>query len=189
MAARYVDNYPSQAPSLDDYGAHLAQFCSAFTPLQDLPYIADLAKLEWAWHRAFHAADEKGVALEALNRFSPEQQTNIQFKLKKSLSCFQFNYPISEIWTMNRDLTPLKTIDISSGGERVIIWRNEYQVHVDVLTELEDTFLKGIKKGQTLGTIYESLLSKYGSKQLTRAWPRILSSGWLADFSFHASNR
>ena len=42
LVAAYIDSTPSQAFSLDDYGASLDTFIASFAPTQSLPYLADV---------------------------------------------------------------------------------------------------------------------------------------------------
>ena len=50
----------------------------AYTERAELP---DVAELEWAWHRAFHAPDEPGLDLEALGRVDADATQQIRFRL------------------------------------------------------------------------------------------------------------
>jgi len=57
-ARRFAREVPSRSPDLCDYGAELADWLAAFEPAQALPYLPDVARLEWALHRARHALSE-----------------------------------------------------------------------------------------------------------------------------------
>jgi hypothetical protein len=51
-ARRFAREVPSRSPDLTDYGAELADWLAAFEPARALPYLPDVARLEWALHRA-----------------------------------------------------------------------------------------------------------------------------------------
>ncbi|HEX2545756.1 MAG TPA: DNA-binding domain-containing protein [Ramlibacter sp.] len=57
MAARFVRACPPRDPVLHHYGAGLPSFIAEFAPCASLPYLADVARLEWARMEACHAAD------------------------------------------------------------------------------------------------------------------------------------
>ena len=47
----------SASGGLNELGGHLADFLPAFAPARELPYLADVARLEWLVHKAHYAAD------------------------------------------------------------------------------------------------------------------------------------
>ena len=53
LAREYARAYPSASGDLNEYGAHLAEFVAAFPHTQDLPYLPDVARMEWLAHRAY----------------------------------------------------------------------------------------------------------------------------------------
>ena len=61
LAARYVAQTPSASGDLHGYGACFGAFLDDFAPLADWPWHADLARLEWAVHEAYYAADADTV--------------------------------------------------------------------------------------------------------------------------------
>jgi hypothetical protein len=57
LARCYLRAEPPRSPILAHYGAGFAAFVAAFAPARALPYLADVARLEWAQLEALHAAD------------------------------------------------------------------------------------------------------------------------------------
>ncbi|MEK7711434.1 MAG: DNA-binding domain-containing protein, partial [Pseudomonadota bacterium] len=53
----YLRAHRPRSGNLHDFGDAFASFLSGFAPAAELPYLPDVARLEWAWHQAFHAAD------------------------------------------------------------------------------------------------------------------------------------
>src|SRR5574338_1556162 len=56
-ADRYIQTDPPSGPCLFEYGAGFADFLAEFRACRSLPYLADVARLEWAMQRALHAPD------------------------------------------------------------------------------------------------------------------------------------
>ena len=56
-ADQYIRACPPAGPCLFEYGASFPQFLEALPPCRPLPYLPDVARLEWALHRARHAED------------------------------------------------------------------------------------------------------------------------------------
>ena len=61
LAHTYGKSYPSDNGDLNLFGAHFAQFLQDFEHVADYPYFPDMARLEWALHRAHYAADGSQV--------------------------------------------------------------------------------------------------------------------------------
>lgn len=53
----FLAAHPPRTPVLLDWGAAFAGFIEGFPPLAGLPWIGDVARIEWARGRAYHAAD------------------------------------------------------------------------------------------------------------------------------------
>ena len=58
LAYTYIQQTPSQSPDLGDYGEGFADFVGEFPPAQQLPYLADICRLCWAYHLAYQADAE-----------------------------------------------------------------------------------------------------------------------------------
>ena len=86
MAGIYTRKTPSKSPDLADYGESFADFIAEFDPAASLPYLPDVARLEWHWHRAFNAADETGIDIKSLGDVDDEVMDQIIFKLPVSAS-------------------------------------------------------------------------------------------------------
>jgi hypothetical protein len=61
MARVFVIEQPPRSALLTTYGDEFAAFIAAFEPARELPYLADVARLEAARTQAYHAADAAPV--------------------------------------------------------------------------------------------------------------------------------
>lgn len=187
MALRYLKQYPSKSASLDDYGHLLAEFTESFEPLANFPYIPDLVRLEWCWHRAFHARDESPLDVAALADIPYEDSERAVFQLSASIHLLSSDYPIADLWRHCLQEASGESnsgvLDLAQGSQSVMIWRAEnYALQVDVLTPLEFDLLKRIKKSQSLGTILESLQSKYLSEDINQVLAQAVEKRWFVDY-------
>ena len=53
----FIARHPPQSPALVEFGGAFALFLAAFEPAGSLSYLTDIARMEWARHAAYHAAD------------------------------------------------------------------------------------------------------------------------------------
>ncbi|NJR72001.1 MAG: DUF2063 domain-containing protein [Gammaproteobacteria bacterium] len=118
MARRYIDVKPSHSGDLHDYGATFADFISRYQPAEELPYLSDVAKLEWHWHVAFHAADVVPFDLARLQPLSDSQLDTLKFQCAPSMALIASPYPLLEIWLFNQPDDAAGT-DIGTGDKQI----------------------------------------------------------------------
>jgi len=81
MASVYVSRTIPSSPVMLYYGADFPEFIAEFEPAAQLPFLADVAEIEWAWHSAYHAADCEPVSFDQLQAIPPERLETIRFHL------------------------------------------------------------------------------------------------------------
>lgn len=109
LACDYIAAHPPRSPVLARYGKDFASFLSSAPVARDVPYVADMAKLEFARLHAWHAADaprwdawsESGIA--ALLRRRIEQHP--------SLTVIASPYPIDTLWDVHQLDPPGMVLD------------------------------------------------------------------------------
>ena len=112
-AEQFVRAYPSNSGNLNNFGAEWPSFLADYLHAAELPYLRDVANLEWAWHEAFHAADVPPFDLRRLAEVPAETQGSLQFVLHPSARLIQSPYPILRIWEVNQP---------DFAGEIEVIW-------------------------------------------------------------------
>jgi hypothetical protein len=98
MARLYVTVQPPRSPLLFRYGDTFPAFVERFPPAASLPWLADLARLELARGRAYHAADVVPLASAAFAGQTTEDLTRVGVRLHPSVTLISSPYPIVSIW-------------------------------------------------------------------------------------------
>lgn len=153
MSARFVGLTPSRSASLDDYGVDLPEFIEQFAPLHDYPYMADVARLEWAWHELFHAEDETPGDFSSLSGLTAQQQERLVFKPVKALRLLVSDYPIDCIWQANQPDNEDNTVELLPGAFSVAVFRDGLSVLVTRLSADEVAFVEACQKGMAFSDI------------------------------------
>ena len=89
MARVFVSERPPRSPLLATYGDEFADFIATFEPASDLPYLADVARLEAARTRAYHSADAVPIDADGLTALDPSKSrisASICIPLSKSFA-------------------------------------------------------------------------------------------------------
>jgi hypothetical protein len=104
LATDYLIEHPSSHPSLRNVGRALPRFLDAarrrsFGGTPSRPgWLADLARLEWARHDVFDAADAPALTLDALRETAPDAFAALPLKLIPALALVPVRYAAEEVW-------------------------------------------------------------------------------------------
>ena len=188
MAKHYIHRFPSRSPDLGAYGAQLSQFLAQFGPAAALPYLPDVACLEWHWHRVFNSAEQPTLDLAALGQVPPEQWEELVFELPGNSVLLASAYPVHRIWQVNQsDYTGTETIDLDQGGVNMFIWRDRYETRIDLPSDPEWQFLQALSSGETFGNICAQLATYTPAIDVTGLLPLWVQRGWITGFSVNST--
>lgn len=98
IARAYVARHPSQHPSIRWVGHALPAFLAESPPDGAPPWLADLARFEWARLDLFDAADAAPIGVDALRAVQPEDWPHLRFTPIPALATFTSEWPIDRIW-------------------------------------------------------------------------------------------
>jgi hypothetical protein len=124
LADHYVRVHPPAGPCLDEYGESFADFVARFPACARLPWLADVARLEWAINTARHAADAAPLTPAHLGRIAPAELESLVLRLDPSVTLLRSPWPIDAIWRANQpEADPAVAVDLDEGGVRLEIRR------------------------------------------------------------------
>src|SRR5580692_709296 len=140
MARIFVAKIPPRTPILTTYGEEFADFIAAFEPVREIGYLADVARLEAARTRAYHAADAAPVNPSRFAVLDPDAVSEIRVTLHPSAEIVRSPHPIVTIWAMNcgeQELAPIE----DWRSEDALVVRPHLDVEVRPLPPGGATFL------------------------------------------------
>ncbi len=162
VAAELIRRYPPRVGYLNPFGEQMAGIVAGLPVLAGLPYLPDVARLEWAWHQAFHAAGAPGLPAQAFADVPVEQQHAIGLRLQPGASLLSSSYPIGRIFEVNQpDYQGDDTVSLDQGGEFLLIIRRGFNVRVEPLSAGEYALLAALAASAPLG---EALLAAVGAQ-------------------------
>lgn len=114
-ARRHVRETPPVSPCLFEYGESFPSFIGDLPEAGGLPYLRDLARLEWAINAARHAPDPPPKH----SRWNAPTRVVLHpaFRLVTS------PYAIDRVWQAHQDGGPLTAIDVDAGPVRLLVGR------------------------------------------------------------------
>jgi hypothetical protein len=155
MARIFVRQAPPRSPLLAAYGDSFPAFIAAFEPARELAYLADVARLEAARSRAYHAADATPLAADRFAALDAEIAGDLRFALHPSTQIVRSPFPIVTIWAMNSGERQLATIE-HWRGEDAVVARPYLDVQIRTLPPGGAAFLLALAAGRSLGEAAEA---------------------------------
>ena len=154
----FIKKYPSKQGNLHKYGVEFAEFLHDFDPAKSLIYLADMARLEWAYHEVFHEAGASKFDLQALQQVKEDQYPNLVFSLHPASRLLTSRYPLTKIWQANQVDNP-EQINLEEKDYFFVIGRRNNENIFQTLKKIDFDFLSMVRSGQRLQTISEQLQS------------------------------
>lgn len=177
-ARRLVEAFPPDGADLNRYGAGFASFLAAYAPAEPMPWLADVAGLEWAWHESLMAADAAALDFEALAGVPETGQPALRFDLHPAVRLVRSAWPVLAIWEANQpgcDGTAAR----DEGADDVLVWREDQRVRVALLAPPEAGFVEALARGLAL----EEAADVSPGWDFAPMLGRLAAHGMLAGFS------
>ena len=123
MAAVFVRSAPPRSPVLAHYGQEFAGFIEQFEPAGSVPYLADMARLEMARVRAYHAADACAVASEAVSLAlaSGDRIGELRLNCHPSVFIVSSRHAAVSLWAAHQDNGDLGAIDLDQPEDALVL--------------------------------------------------------------------
>ncbi|WP_371348192.1 DUF2063 domain-containing protein [Ancylobacter sp. IITR112] len=179
MAQAYVRQHKPASPLILAYGDDFPDFIAGFAPADDVPYLADVARLEVAWTRAYHAADAAPLAPGRLAAVPPERLAGLVLVPHPSATLLRSAHPAGSIWAAHQSaaITPLEAWE----AETMLVVRPELAVNIHVLPPADAPFAAALFAGEALGVAAEAALAAGPDFDVGAALVGLLTLGAFAD--------
>jgi hypothetical protein len=186
----YIRQHPPAGPCLFEYGASFAHFLANFPPCRELVYLPDVARLEWALHAAWFAADAKPLDLECLRSLTPAELTDLRLSLAPSVSYVHSPWPIDHIWCANQpDAEVPATVSLDAHPADLEVYRSDDQVLFRGLETGTFAFRFALSECQTLEQAYEATGAVDPAFDLTTALQALFAAGLVVDVHVASSRK
>ncbi|WP_394791079.1 DUF2063 domain-containing protein [Rhodoferax sp.] len=151
MARLFVQAQPPRSKVMAWYGAGFADFIEGFAPAASVPYLADVARLEMARVRAYHAADVAPIAATDLHAAlaDPEQLAQLRLQLHPSLQLVASRFAVVSLWQAHLGLLPIAQVDPTL-PQAALVFRQGLEVEVSLLSTAACVFISALQQGATL---------------------------------------
>jgi len=176
MARVFVTEHPPRSPLLVRYGEVFPEFIGTFAPAAELPYLADVARLEVARTLAYHAADAAPLDPSHWQALDAGSLRDARITLQPSMQILRSQYPIVTIWAMNSGEAELRPID-HWRAEDALVLRPNLDVEVRVLPAGGAVFLAALAAGAPLAEAAASAKTDHPDFDLTANLAELIGVG------------
>lgn len=152
MASVFVRRAPPRSRILAHYGEGFPSFVEQFEPARSVPYLADVARLEMARVRAYHAADAEPVSSEAVSLAlaSGDRIGELCIDCHPSVAVVSSQHAVVSLWAAHQDDGDLGAVDPLE-PEAALVLREGLEVLVNRLPPGAAEFVAAILLGRRLG--------------------------------------
>jgi hypothetical protein len=185
-ADRYIRALPPTGPCLFEYGERFSDFLATFSPCAELPYLPDVARLEWAMNMAEHAPDVPALDVGVLSQLDPANAAGLRFACDPSLTLLQSAWPIDDIWQANQDAV-VPRVSLHAGGCRLEVRRRGEAVVCRRLEPAPWIFRSALVDRRTLEEAATVALALDAEFDLAGAVQALLAESLLTEVTFPPS--
>ena len=156
LLRRFIAAEPPRSPLLFDYGDAFPGFLRRLGDDVCTGYIADIADLEIARGKAYHAADAAPLPPQAFAAIPAESLTGLRLSLHPSVSLLQSRFPIVSLWQAHQEADEVALPQWRP--EAALIARPMLEVEVWNLPPGGFAFLNELSRGAAMAEAAEAAL-------------------------------
>ena len=150
MARLYVASHPPTSPLLFTYGESFPAFLETFPPAADLPFLADVARVERLWLDAYHAADAVPLDAAVLGQIPAEELAGIRLPAHPATKLVRLKHAAGTICQRDRGGMSLEGVNPLL-PEAVLVTRPAFDVSIEILPSGGVSFFERLLGGHPLG--------------------------------------
>jgi len=181
LCDRYRGALRDEPENLNYVGAELPRFLRTDRLTEQLAFLPDLAELEWAVTRCFHAAAGAPFDATRCRRWSFDDWQRAQIRFQPGLALLRSRWPLRALHaTRNEDRSEID-VDLEQGGECVVVFRRGFEVAVEAAPPREADAIEAFQTGATLGEVSERLArADAGGDEVVELFQRWVELGLIA---------
>jgi Putative DNA-binding domain len=133
----FIECDPPRDVCLSEYGASFPEFLDAYNHAADVPYVGDIARLEWAVHSLQHALEKS------------HQSVSVgELRLNENVVFLESDYPLLNLWMVGTGRMVPEAVHIQQGGQDICVVLHAGQIELFTISEAEQKSLAQLQGGE-----------------------------------------
>ncbi len=179
LARAYVAHTLPAQPVLAEYGETFPGFVAGWAPAGTLPYLADVARLDWALNAAWHAPLEGRLTAGDLAALPAQDLPARRLALSAGTSVLSSAYPLDRIWSASQPGAADEPV-VLDGGVHLVVLRQADDASFACLSPGETALLEALADGGSLEAAAGRAASADSDFDLSYGFARLLGLGCFA---------
>ncbi|HEV8392261.1 MAG TPA: DNA-binding domain-containing protein [Dongiaceae bacterium] len=151
---RFILAHPPNRPCLFEYGADFPDYLRDLPQLSALPYVAEMARFEFARIAAYNAPAETYVTADALAGLSPDRLEALPIRCARHARIVDAAAPVLALWTAHQTAEPdLSGIDMTPRPHALLACRPDRALVIRELDAPTAQFLLAARDESPLGLV------------------------------------
>jgi uncharacterized protein (UPF0276 family) len=158
LAREYGRAQPSGDGDLNRFGAKMGEFLQGFPHTSDLPYLPDMARLEWLLHRAHYAPSVETIDAQALAAIPPEDIESATMALAPAVRLFASEWAVVPLWLAHHEQAEFPQ-DMQQPTQAIIV-RPQWKTAVLEQSAAAWAALSVLQQGGTFGAALDEAFGR-----------------------------
>ena len=161
MARHYVIQVPMEVGNRNAYGSEFSDFINGFSEAKSLPYLSDMARLEYAYFNAGVTEEKETLTQEGLQATLGEFG-DVSFELNSNASYVDLTFNVDELWFLHQsDGADFSSFELIEGSRTVLVLRDASQMTwMKVLSAETAAFLADVSLGKSFAESMQIQMEK-----------------------------
>ncbi|TFW16486.1 MNIO family bufferin maturase [Duganella callida] len=179
LARAYGRAIPADNPDLNRFGAGFADFLRSFEAAADLPYLPDMAALEWALHRAHYAPSTPALDAQRLASIAPDGLEACRFALHPATCLLASEWAVVPLWLAHQPCGPAFPAEMAAASHGLVT-RPGWQPQLMALNAAQHAALAVLASGGTFGAALDAAFGRDENFDVAASLQLWLAQGVLA---------
>jgi hypothetical protein len=182
LTERYLKDFPPRSYDVGRVGERLAVFLGTDGLIESLPFLGDLARLEWQIAESFVAPDSEPLRWTDLQRMAPDEVADLPLSLRPGVALLRSPWPLLDLWKCkDRETEEISVRVEGRPPSRVLVSREEGEVRCRDVGETDARFIEAVRWGGSLVDVQAGLGASASLERLIACFRRWVDEGVFRD--------
>lgn len=179
LALSYTRANPPAEPMLALFGAAFADHVEQSALAEELPYLADVARIERLWAECLFAAEKPPADPAMIAALAEAEMMELSLALHPAVRFAWLETPAATIWLAHQGEDEVEELELEWAPEGALLTRPDGAVTLDIVDAPAIALLAAFAAGQTIGEAAISVLMEYPETDISPTFAQLLARGAL----------